>query len=305
MSVNCNISNNQIDETEWSRIDDVCKSHHHIGQNESIKDIIERNEERLAAHGITFDQLEKFFDKLRNHYENNEKTKISESDAELVGNIFKDVNTNGWCMWGCSKASVFNDTLTIIKITWGGAEECTFQSTEDKKYHGYEYGSHDWFFIKGDNIMHIGDLLFHQIVKHHFFQSPQSKYHVDVDKLVEFFGLTKDTDYSTAICKGRILQIEKGLTPEEFAQENIECMTHEINNVNEFYFDDKSVIMIINDKKTIPYRINGCKYVKPQYDALLLQLASLFGNNGPKKVIEKYTIVEANELSVEELSKQW
>jgi hypothetical protein len=305
MEIKCNVSNCQFDETEWKRISEVCKSHHHIGQDDDVKDIIMRDEERMIVYGITFEQLEKFFDKVESHYENNEKTKISDTEAKMLSDEFKSIDTDGWCLWGCSKAKIFNDTLTVIKVTWGGAEQCTFQSTNDKNYHGYDYGSHDWFFIKGDKIMHIGDLLFHQIVKHHFFQSPESKYHVDIDKLIEFFGLTKNTDYSTTITKGRVLKLEKCLSREEFTQENIEGMKHEINGENEFYYNDTTVFIVVNNKNTIPFKINGCKHIPVQYNALLSQLVALLGESKNKKEVEKYSVIETDELSPEELSKQW
>mgnify|MGYP000100209480 CR=1 FL=1 len=45
--------------------------------------------------------------------------------------------------------------------------------------------------------MLIGDLLFHQIAKHHFFQGKESKYRVEPEKLIKLFNIQSGKDYST------------------------------------------------------------------------------------------------------------
>jgi hypothetical protein len=47
--------------------------------------------------------------------------------------------------------------------------------------------------------MHIGDLLFHQITEHHFFQGSDSKYRIDPKNPINFFGLKKDLSYESDI----------------------------------------------------------------------------------------------------------
>lgn len=305
MTTKCNIDNSEFDEVEWMRITDICRKKKHIGQDEIVKDIIEADDKILEQHGITYEQLGKYFDKIMKHYDNNEKTKINSIEASIVNELLRGIDIGGWCLWSCMKSKIFNERITVIKLTWGGAETCPFQDAKDTKYHGYEYGSSDWIFIKGNECMHIGDLLFHQIVNHHFFQSPQSRYHVDVNKLIEFFGIRKDVDYTTTFMNGKKIKYKNSISEEEFLKIDTKNMRHETHDVNEFYYDDTNMIIIANNKDTIPHKIGECIYEGQIPNVLIAQFERMFGKPENKKQIETYEICDIKVLTQDELSRDW
>lgn len=197
----CNYNNETLSDMEWDRIETQCKKQRHLETEDNLKDLIARDEKAIASHGLSFEQLGLFFEKLKLHFakEVNEKKEHKLTSAEVVLLKKHALGGSGWSSWASHVATIFNGKLVVARYTWGGAETCPFQSSEDDGYHGYEYGSHDWIFIRTDKneSMHIGDLLFHQITKHHFFQSPSSGYRVDPSKLISFFDLRKDVDYQT------------------------------------------------------------------------------------------------------------
>jgi hypothetical protein len=211
-TIKCNYATNELSEAEISRIEAQCKEQRHITETSSLLDLIKADEEVVRTYGFTFEQLGNFFRKIQMHFYrniNDDKTEVVLSDAvsEKLSQI--KLGGPGWSCWSNNRTTIFNGQITVIRVTWGGAERCPFQSTEDDRYHGYEYGSHDWMFINNltlatrglerqvptEEIMHIGDLLFHQISVHHFFQHPESKYRVDPEKLIKFFGLKNNLSY--------------------------------------------------------------------------------------------------------------
>lgn len=328
----CNYLNDVLDATEWDRIDAACKSRGHIADNVNVKDVIQSDEKKLSNHGITFQQLDDFFKKLVEHVDHEithgrELKHITDTECDMVEKAFKEINMSGWCCWGRNSVKIFHGAITVVKLTWGGAEVCPFQSLNDKKYHGYEYGSIDYVFMKGDEYIHVGNLLFHQIVQHHFFQDASSKFHVDVGKLIEFFNIRPDINYETSIGETNVLNLTKVIdidernsfesiatthkindtkTIEKDQYFDLSIMTHEIIDVNEYYYDDECVIMILKNKETKPKFINGCACHDISENPLFVALSKLMGKP-PKKevVIEVYRVDKQKCLTDEELGKNW
>lgn len=206
-TINCNHSNDTFNDNEWNRIQAQCIKQKHIKPNDNLKQIIKTDEETLANLCITFDQLKDFFFVFKLYVKKYGIDKSAEYlMPEFVKKFWSDKTDNffslhkgGWCSWGSYsyQFNMFGTNYFVSRITWGGAETCPFQHPEDKRYHGYEYGSHDWLIWNLDNesFMHIGDLLFHQIVTHHFFQSPESAYRIDPLKLIQHFNLKPNIVY--------------------------------------------------------------------------------------------------------------
>jgi hypothetical protein len=200
--MNCNYSNDKLSDTEIYRIENQCKLQNHIDNSESLLNIIKADEAYIYDNSFTFQQLKNFFEKIKLHYNhnnNNKEINVNEQIREKINQMI--IGGNGWCCREINIANIFADQFTVIKISFGGSEECPFKSPDDKKYRGYEYGSHDWIFVNNntEKIMHIGDLLFHQITEHHFFQGSESKYRIDPKNLINFFGLKKDLSYESDI----------------------------------------------------------------------------------------------------------
>lgn len=195
----CNITNEDI-----IRIDEQAKRQNHLSNIDNLLDIIKSDEEKLAKYNITFEQLDAFFDKLKSHYhyqKNYRECSIIEVSEFLTKQPREEIHklilqNEKYFNEYYPAANLLGSNISATYIEWMGAEQCPFQSPDDKKYYGYEYGSRDWIFMNHitNKSLFIGDLLFHEIGKHHFFQSPSSDYHIDVDELVNFFELDTKLD---------------------------------------------------------------------------------------------------------------
>jgi len=184
-----------------------------------------------------------------------------------------------WSCWGSELARILKNKLLVFRVAWGGAETCPFQSVHDTRYHGYEYGSHDWVFIKKDTmeIMHIGDLLFHQITRHHFFQSSSSSYRVDVKKMIEFFNLRSGVDYTSDLIVQDIWRnTGSHSTSRNLKKPPTECCTikkcelkelrsdefkHLDFGINHVYHDNKCALVYINDMTTMPKILSSMELI--------------------------------------------
>ncbi len=198
----CNLSNDLISDDEWKRIDIQCKRQKHIckkkksffPKDEFIKDIIKKDEDTLTKLNISFDQLKKFFIKLRSLYSIHKS--ISTVDIEFIGYFdnFKKINISNWSCKNITSAYFTLDDCDyeIYRFSWKGKEFCPFHSLDNKD--NLYSGSQDWLIhnITKNEYLHMGDLLFHQIIDHHFFQSKNSNYRVDPIKLVKVFNLKQE-----------------------------------------------------------------------------------------------------------------
>jgi len=182
----CNFPNYQLTDEELTRIETKARHQNHLSASYNLKDLIKSDEKRLARYNITFDQLGIFFDKLKSHYhyQMNHQNYYSGTIVDYLQNrrSFRERKFAN---------NILGSNIIATSIEWMGAEQCPFQSLDDRKYHGHEYGCRDWLFINIDTnkSLFVGDLLFHEIAKHHFFQSLESDYHIDVDELIGFFQL--------------------------------------------------------------------------------------------------------------------
>lgn len=188
----------------WNEIENRCINQKHLYEGENLLEIIKKDEDKMSSYGITFEQLEQLFNNIRQTTSfHNWRQEEPATDDDLVKMcqyipICYDQHARPEHHRGHSKHSFFDGKIYIITMEWCGSERCPFQLDTDTTYHGYEYGCRDFLFIKReqDECLHIGDLLFHQIIDHHFFQSPLSRYHVDINRLVRFFDLQPHVDYS-------------------------------------------------------------------------------------------------------------
>jgi hypothetical protein len=270
--INCNESNDVITADEFYRIELCCKKQNHIQETDSLQSIIKTDEETLTSLGITFEQLENFFEKIKFHFAHyaNKADKpnvtLSEEEKALINSL--KIGGSEWCGWGNSCCELFGNFVTF-RLVWGGAETCPFQSKLDKRYHGYEYGDKDWIFLNRNTLktIHIGDLLFHQITKHHFFQSPTSTYRVDPYTLINFFGLVPGVSYKTDI-----ITKEKWSTGSYGCGGGVEYTISNLYNINESEFtvtySEKNIIgynetnafIVCNDFTNLPNLIDGIEY---------------------------------------------
>lgn len=286
-TINCNLSNDVIDDTEWSRIERQCKNQHHIDPSCDLKLLIANDEATVVRHGITFDQLDKFFNKIRKHFDK----KINDHLQQFGYDGIYDITP-----------TIFG-SIIVRQETWRGAEQCPFQSPLDERYHGYEYGSHDWYFTntKTGEELHIGDLLFHQISAHHFFQSPSSEYRVDPEKLITFFGLKRGVDYSTELnttaqwVSGNGSMIGTRFTIKDWFWRDGDSPSHYTATTiggNTFYLKgDDTLIVEVKDPSTLPTEFAG----HPGNFALDCCPTGVYGMRK----------IDISEITVDEEAKDW
>jgi hypothetical protein len=270
--INCNESNDVITTDEFNEIELCCKKQNHIQETDSLQSIIKTDEDTLVSLGITFEQLEDFFEKIKfhfAHYANKDEkpnVTLSEEEKNLI-NSFK-IGGSGWCGWGNSCCELFGN-FVVFRVVWGGAETCPFQSKLDKRYHGYEYGDRDWIFLNRNTLkaIHIGDLLFHQITKHHFFQSPTSTYRVDPTTLINFFSLAPGVSYKTDIStKQKWSTGSSGWGgSEEYTISNLYGINQSEFSVtyiekNIIGYNETKAFLVCNDSSILPDLIDGVEY---------------------------------------------
>jgi len=289
----CDTIIDKIDDIEINRIEKKCKDQKHLSQSESLTKRIQEDEAVLEKHNITFRQLKDFFEKIKHHITNKfvkrRSYTLTEKEATLLDKYNNKISNPKWRLWSCRSYLLFNDRYVCVVFRWDGAELCPFQSLNDKRNHGYEYGSYDWIFINRTTFesIHIGDLLFHEITEHHFFQSLESEYRVDPEKLIKLFNLKPNENYSTNLieqsewssegcssCSKRwypnkkysLTDYTKSKSDEE--KELISTMTHKMYGSNHLYYNDEKAILIVNNAKKLPEKINGLKYDKWNNDSI-------------------------------------
>ncbi|AYV85788.1 MAG: hypothetical protein Satyrvirus41_3 [Satyrvirus sp.] len=203
----CNNKNDEFNENEWNRIETKCKESGHIGTDEKILDVIYNDKETLKKFNITHNQISNLLEKIRRHlYDSQQKIEDDLNDKKKILNLLHP--DKNWCLWSMNKRKIFNNKYTVISMTWGGAEECPFQSSENKKYYGYEYGSEDIFVVNDkDEWFWFNTLLPHQIKSHEFFQGYGSKHRIDPEKCIKYFNMKPEENYETDIIKIEIWYI--------------------------------------------------------------------------------------------------
>jgi hypothetical protein len=293
--IKCNVENKFLTDQEWERVEQQCHKVGHLAETDRLKAVIAQDEETMEQSEITFQQIGDFFDKIKGHFwkkvNTNQEIDRSKEICGIIGNY--QLGGKGWCCWGSHMVSIFQDQLMVFRVEWGGAEKCPFQSLEDQNYHGYEYGSVDWIFIdpKTKESLHVGDLLFHQIVTHHFSQSLTSKYHVDCAQLIKFFHLRPKISYNTQRVHSFIWSTDGIGSHLLETLDQIKDKICEKSGDNLIYYDQHQAIVIIRntDPLFLPKHVNHY-----EFDMM------------PSNInIYAYRLKNFNEISIDEENQTW
>lgn len=184
---------------DLGELESKCRKLAHLGENESLKDVIENDMKVLQKYNITQKQIYDLFSSFKNGL-NSHENKHNAQIPDFIKKHYETVNTNGWSLWRIRqcKFELHDKSFDVYVFVFGGAERCPILSHYDNKYYGYQWGDRDWFFINNETheTFFIGDLLALQILNYCFFQGFESKYRVDPEKIINFFGLKSDVDYS-------------------------------------------------------------------------------------------------------------
>lgn len=230
------------DKLEFDDLDEEkCKNAGHlIG---SLKELVNEDETIISLYGITFEQLRDFFATLKHHFNKGylKDYQLTESDKKNFSSIML-IRKSSWCLMNISYYSIFNDKYFVIGYHWAGGEVCPLHKDGGKRISG----SIDWFFLKRSTgeVIHIADLLFHQIVEHHFFQ--EGRYRVDPEQLIKFFDLKSDVDYETTVIP---IKIWKWV----YYGSSTVCEGCEKIGLNEVYYSGDKGIVIYNEKVEIEF----------------------------------------------------
>lgn len=92
----------------------------------------------------------------------------------------------------------YRNRFRITVSVWNGSQTCPFQKSQDKTYHGYDYGDRD---ILVENLMNntqimISDLAAHMVEAHGYFErSPFGHYDIPVEKLIDVLDIKLGQSY--------------------------------------------------------------------------------------------------------------
>lgn len=146
-----------------------------LGYNDSLKIIINRDREILRNFNITYKQI-----------------------VDRLNTITLKVKALG-------NNSVVEDIFKVKIVTYKGAQECPFQSQDDKKYYGYKYGNSDVKItnLKTNKSITINTLLPHMIEHHSFFEG-NVLHRLEPEKVIKVLELKPEIDYSPQFNKTKI-----------------------------------------------------------------------------------------------------
>lgn len=183
----CNRSFDQLG-TDSARVESKCRKDGMLGHFQDLDQVIAQDLATLQRLGVTCQQvayrMKRLVQAARKVYGG--KLRVSER-AEAN----RSVDRKGWCCYGGHSVDV--DHFIVDIVTWGGAQECPFQSLEDKSYYGSQYGSQDLYVLntKTDEILIFGSLLPHMIKRHSFFEGG-GPYRVDPEAAVRILEIKPD-----------------------------------------------------------------------------------------------------------------
>lgn len=269
-TIHCNYNNDKLREDDWSSISNKCIKLNELDKDENIEQLISSDEVIVDKCGITFDQLDKFFDKIMAHIGCADLVVPTSDEDKILRECYNNIITTERVIATRALRQIFNKYL-VFMIVYNTSKECPFKSGIDRRNHDYEYGNADFIFLnrKTGETLHIENLLIHQIPKHHFFQSHVSKYRVDPEKLINFFELKQNEDYSTETetllewhlwSRGEIDPTEcENITKKSreqmgapIAPFDVIRTPHDPFGENIIYHDDNNIWVFVKDLNTLP-----------------------------------------------------
>lgn len=230
----CNLPNELLNTKELKKIERHLRNNKKLANFESLKNIILSDEKILENKQITFDQIKNFMESLklyikkkasvvlihehsiskinkRKNFLDNfytfEKKRDSNFNLELDNleinkydllnfdvqkiTLFENNNNN----YGY-KLNLFGSDYLVKIIEYNNLEHCPFHS-DNINFIKHDKFNQDWLIYNLDKklCMCLNTLIFHQIITHHFFQSPSSVDRIEPIDLIELFNLKPEINY--------------------------------------------------------------------------------------------------------------
>ena len=160
-----------------------------LGQNESLKEVIETDNKTLEKLGITYKQVADRLDSLMGQAIRFEK--VSE---ESGGNCYKKIR----------EGILIDGFLRVIPEQFRGSQECPFfnetvPSKDGEGTYYYTCGSGRYDFIvkneKQGTAIKFPELMSHLVRAHHFFEG-NTRYRLNPEETVKVLELEPNTDYT-------------------------------------------------------------------------------------------------------------
>jgi hypothetical protein len=200
-SIHCNISNDKISSSEWDQINKRMLNNEFskacfMCEGEIAQEIIQKDAAFLASVGITTEQIA---DRLQS---------IIDQDNYIT--YLK--HPKRYQKIGDYDTRCLVENFYVYSCGYMGAQTCPFQNKGlDDAYHGYSYGSYDFFIfreepscrphldsyraadIKAD--LWFNTLLIHMIRDHGFFEGPHQTHRLEPSKVIDVLGIQPGINY--------------------------------------------------------------------------------------------------------------
>jgi hypothetical protein len=161
---------------------------------------ISQDQDTLTRLSITFQQIQQMIEKIKHHYSYglnclSLRQYDQQRGLEMVP-IFGDK------LWvHCNQPKNFRNSVSYMNIrapsTTSMASMASTTSTMCK--------TSDWTFFKSSTqeYFHLQELIYRQIITHHYFQSIGSKSRIEPEDLIQFLGLKPNQSYATELVVSR------------------------------------------------------------------------------------------------------
>jgi hypothetical protein len=226
-----------------------------LGSDESLYDLITSDLNDTLMLGITQQQVRDFLNLIKQTNEINIPVKYSRSNIEYMLDVFKISNAALWRYF-----EINDKRFLYCIVVHRRTEKCPILTFYDKTYYGNDYGSIDHYFLNIDTneTFKYPDIFVLQFFNYGFCQGYMSDYRTDPVKLIKFFGLKPNVDYSAIMGNKLYLELRNNV------DRIIECETN-CTNRHEMYklFSEKHEnILVYEDDDIKVFNISDLKTTK-------------------------------------------
>lgn len=185
---------------ELYQVQQQCIKQQHLSDKTNITDLIDTDLNYINSKDITIDQICDILEKVNLHTEYSKKYIDHNIDIEL---FLKKVRCNNqWNINSITYTKIFNDTLTVFKVSYNGSEKCPFDNIcncSKIQYETHTLGDSEYVLLNNINKRELifSSLLIHQIRSHYFFQDSSSEYRLEPYNIIDFFNIKPDVSYKT------------------------------------------------------------------------------------------------------------
>jgi hypothetical protein len=226
-----------------------------LGSDESLCDLITYDLKIINEMGITQTQVRDFLSLIKNTNEINIPIKFSKNDIDKIINVFNISNATLWRYFEINDKRFLYCIVVHRRI-----DKCPILTFYDKTYYGADYGSIDHYFLNIDTqeTFKYPDIFVLQFFNYGFCQGHISDYRTDPVKLIKFFGLKPNVNYSAILGDKAYLELRHNL--DRIIENETNCTNrHEIHKL----FSEKHLnTLVYEDDDIVVYNISNLEITK-------------------------------------------